>query len=91
MRLTWTFNGQTVEGTIERAVQRCKAVTGWDDENDTPIRCGLTRHAHMVGAWDCGHDDEEGVLVVVMDHGAPGEITFATGENWSKLLIKAGL
>lgn len=90
MRLTFTAFGETVEGEIESAVQRCRQVLAFD-EDDMPIRCGITRHAHRIDPWDCGHDNAEGVIVARMDNGSPAEVTFTLDARWSPMLIGMGL
>lgn len=93
MRLTFTVAGRTVEGTVVRAEQRCTAVVGWDVDEDAAERCRATRHAHMVGPWECGHDASEGVIIGTLDSGARAEVTFAVHDfqQWSRTLLAAGL
>jgi hypothetical protein len=90
-RMTFTFGDETVEGTVLRAVQRCRAVIGWDDDDDLAIRCNERRHPHRIDEWECGHDDAEGVVVVRLDSGADGEVTFALTDEWSPMLLRMGL
>jgi hypothetical protein len=91
MRMTFTYAGHTIEGTVETAFQRCTAIIDWDWDDDHAIRCGAREHAHWVGEWRCGHDQPEGVIAGTTDAGAPFELTFPVNDEWSPMLLRMGL